>query len=241
MRHPAVLLVALLALGACRGRVPPEPLPLPAPEVVVPVDTAPPAIELPPPEPVAQPLPVPPAPKPTPEVAPAARAADAARERERALIARGERMPREEVGYYMDVLEARLRQVSVSGLRVLRSGEVITLILPAGLSFDVNSAQLSTAGRDALGSLARVLADYRLTMIALQGHSDASGDAVANQRLSEQRAMSVAREFVARGINGDRMLVTGYGSERPLGGNNTPEGREMNRRVEIRLTPLTAP
>lgn len=243
-RRRALAFTLLAATAACSGRARPAPAPDVEAEPATPVTASPadaPVVREVPPAPVAQPQPQPqPTPRSPVEVAAPDRAADVSRERARVLVARGERMAAEEVGYYMDVLEARLRQVAVTGLRVQRNGEVITLILPGALSFDVNSAQLSALGRDALGSIGRVLGDYKLTLIALQGHTDASGDAAGNLRLSEQRALSVSRELLTRGIAADRMVVTGFGASRPLVGNDTPEGREINRRVEIRLTPLTS-
>jgi outer membrane protein OmpA-like peptidoglycan-associated protein len=71
----------------------------------------------------------------------------------------------------------------------------------------------------------------------VEGHTDSTGSDTYNQQLSERRANSVKNMLVQRGVQDYRINTIGYGMSRPLVSNATPEGRQMNRRVEIRINP----
>jgi len=75
----------------------------------------------------------------------------------------------------------------------------------------------------------------------VEGHTDAVGSLEANQRLSEQRADTVRNYLVDQGVTGTRISSIGYGETRPKATNDTPEGRQLNRRVEIHVTMPSAP
>lgn len=159
-------------------------------------------------------------------------------ERRQTLIDRGLRLGAADVGYYMDVQEARLRQLGGSSLRLTRSEQSLILELPGPLTFEVGSARLSDSARSALTGVARVLVDYRFTLISVDGHTDDSGDPAQNRSLSEQRASAVAKHLIAEGVEPQRLIVVGRGSDRPMADNGTEIGREANRRVVLRIDPL---
>ena len=69
--------------------------------------------------------------------------------------------------------------------------------------------------------------------LQVAGHTDSKGLAAYNERLSEERAMSVKQFLVDNGIAADRLTVVGYGESKPIATNDTEEGREANRRVEF--------
>nr|PZN63190.1 MAG: hypothetical protein DIU62_11345 [Pseudomonadota bacterium] len=123
------------------------------------------------------------------------------------------------------------------GLRVdqygcAMEGAVATL---SGVRFATGSARLDAAATPALVRLLEALEGQPSMRVELRGHTDAVGDAGANQRLSEQRARSVARFLEGEGIESWRLTTTGFGSSRPVAGNTTEEGRASNRRVELRV------
>ena len=154
------------------------------------------------------------------------------------LLERGLRLGAENVGYYMDVQEARLRQLGGSELRLTRRGSSVIVELPGQLDFEVGSARLSSGALAALSGVAKILVDYRLTIISVEGHTDDSGDAASNRTLSELRASAVARQLISQGVEAERMVVVGHGSDRPVADNSTELGREANRRVVIRVDAL---
>ena len=158
--------------------------------------------------------------------------------RRQSLLERGLRLGTEDVGYYMDVQEARLRQLGGSELRLTRRGSSVIVELPGRLDFEVGSARLSSGALAALSGVAKILVDYRLTIISVEGHTDDSGDAASNRTLSEQRASTVARQLISQGVEAERMVVVGHGSDRPVADNSTELGREANRRVVIRVDAL---
>ena len=97
---------------------------------------------------------------------------------------------------------------------------------------------------DSLEELNRVIADLKANptwRMLIEGHTDDSGDAATNQRLSLERAKAIRDLIVAGGIDGRRLAVQGYGETRPLTDNSTPEGRARNRRVELRQALPLAP
>lgn len=77
--------------------------------------------------------------------------------------------------------------------------------------------------------------DPYLKEITVQGHSDDSGDASRNKKLSEARARTVASFLASQGISEDRIKISSYGAERPLANNDSETGRQLNRRVEIKV------
>ncbi|XOV90732.1 MAG: OmpA family protein [Pseudomonadota bacterium] len=144
------------------------------------------------------------------------------------------------VGYYMDVQEAKLReQLRNSGVRVAREGDYIRLVMPSNITFATDSAAVNPDFEKVLNSVALVLKEYNKTLLEISGHTDSTGSDSYNLQLSERRARAVADALQRAGVSVDRMLVQGLGESRPVADNATAEGRQLNRRVELLLVPVT--
>jgi outer membrane protein OmpA-like peptidoglycan-associated protein len=144
------------------------------------------------------------------------------------------------VGGYMDKQERELRaRTADTGIEVVRNGNEIDLRLPSGISFDFNSAAVKPEFRPVLDQVAQTLASYQSTFVDISGHTDSIGSDAVNQRLSEQRAQAVADYLGYRGVNSARMATRGFGKAYPIASNTTEQGRADNRRVEIKLSPVT--
>lgn len=167
---------------------------------------------------------------------------DSSRERrKRALIGAGVgAIAGGAVGHYMDRQEAELRErLEGTGVSVTRDGDRVILNMPGNVTFDVDSAEIRPAFTEVLDSVALVVEEYEKTLVEVAGHTDSTGSAQYNQQLSERRATSVANYLRGKGIRHDRFLVIGHGESMPIAGNDSPEGRQRNRRVELTLVPLT--
>ncbi|HEX5420261.1 MAG TPA: OmpA family protein [Gammaproteobacteria bacterium] len=145
------------------------------------------------------------------------------------------------VGTYMDRQEAELRkQLDKTGVSVTRNGDSITLNMPGNITFRTDSAGLNADFYPVLNSVAQVLGEFDKTVIQVVGYTDSTGTAAYNQQLSVQRSASVGAYLRTRNISGDRIVEIGQGEQHPVASNDTPEGRQLNRRVELNLVPLTA-
>lgn len=166
---------------------------------------------------------------------------DAAAHRKNALIAGGlGALAGGAVGNYMDKQQGELRtQLRGTGVSVTRIGDNITLNMPGNITFATNSADLNSHFFRVLDSVNLVLKKYEKTLIEVAGHTDSVGSDADNQALSERRANTVAQYLEAHGLRSDRVITVGAGKTRPVATNDTPEGRQANRRVELMLTPLT--
>ena len=144
------------------------------------------------------------------------------------------------VGYYMDQQELKLRkQLEGTGVSITRIGDNITLNMPGNITFAVDEASINSSFYETLDSVALVLNEFKKTLIEIAGHTDNTGQAQYNQELSQRRARSVAAYLVSRKVNGDRLLEVGGGENYPIASNETAAGRQLNRRVEITIVPLT--
>ncbi|XHB98998.1 OmpA family protein [Nitratireductor sp. ac15] len=144
------------------------------------------------------------------------------------------------VGSYMDQQEAQLRgQLQGTGVSVTRQGDYIILNMPSNITFATNSANIQPAFYSTLNSVALVLQKYNRTLVDVFGHTDSTGDANYNLELSQRRAGAVANYLIGQGASSQRFAIIGQGEAQPIASNATPEGRAQNRRVEIRLSPLT--
>ena len=145
------------------------------------------------------------------------------------------------IGYYMDTQEAKLRkQLRGSGVSIERNGDKINLIMPGNITFSTNSSNINTNFIGVLNSITLVLEEYNKTLIVVSGHTDSSGSDQHNQKLSEERANAVANYLKGQKIISDRLDIVGFGEAQPVANNQTVEGRELNRRVEITLLPILA-
>ena len=146
------------------------------------------------------------------------------------------------VGAYMDRQEADLRrQTAGTGVDVIRQGDDLILRMPSGITFPVDSSAIQPQFRSTLDGVAQTLGSYNQTYIDVLGHTDSTGSDAYNQALSERRAQSVADYLSMRGVARARMGIRGYGETQPIAPNETEEGRSQNRRVEIKVVPVTQP
>ncbi|MDZ7661822.1 OmpA family protein [Thiohalophilus sp.] len=144
------------------------------------------------------------------------------------------------VGYYMDTQEAKLRkQLRGTGVSVQRDGDNINLIMPGNITFPTDGSDLRTDFYSVLDSVTLVLEEYEKTIIVSAGYTDSRGSDSYNQSLSERRAQSVADYLKSKEINPARFEIVGFGERNPIADNATPEGRSLNRRVELSLVPIT--
>jgi outer membrane protein OmpA-like peptidoglycan-associated protein len=142
------------------------------------------------------------------------------------------------IGYYQDRQQSVLEERLVgTGVRVLRTGESIKLILPGRQTFSLSSDQIQPAFAPVLDNIALVVKEYARTTLDVRGYTDSTGSFEHNQQLSERRAASIGAYLVTRQIAATRIRTAGFGPRNPLVGNDTESGRTQNRRIEIELVP----
>ncbi len=138
-------------------------------------------------------------------------------------------------GHRMDQQQKELQQIP--GVEVTRPAEnEIAINLTNDILFDYSSFALRPESKSTLQNLADNFRKYPEEQINVEGHTDSIGSHESNQRLSEQRADGVRNYLVDQGVTGTRVTSIGYGETRPKATNDTPEGRQLNRRVEIHIT-----
>ncbi len=103
------------------------------------------------------------------------------------------------------------------------------------LKFVADSSQLLPQEKERLDAVAEVLKSVPDGTFLIEGHTAAVGLPAGEQQLSEERAQSVIKEMVKRGLKEEQFMFKGYGGTRPVGDNNTDAGRAANRRVEITI------
>lgn len=102
-----------------------------------------------------------------------------------------------------------------------------------GVTFELNSANLTADSRPVLDDVAADLKKYPRLRVELQGHTDSSGADAYNMQLSERRAASVREYLISQGVSASQLVARGYGETQPVADNKTNEGRAQNRRVEM--------
>ncbi|NVJ22746.1 OmpA family protein [Myxococcus sp. AM011] len=105
----------------------------------------------------------------------------------------------------------------------------------AGVGFEEGSATLTPQSDASVGQLASVLREKPNSRVRIAGHTDATGDANVNRQLAQRRAEAVRTALVADGISANRVDVAAVGAEQPVASNNTEQGRDANRRIEVQV------
>lgn len=146
------------------------------------------------------------------------------------------------VGYQMDKQIKELKeQTAGSGVDVTETdgGQAILVNLPDGVTFATGSYAISPTFQATLDKVAASLVQYPNSLIDVYGHTDSTGSDAYNQTLSENRARTVANYLQTQGVNPARIRSQGYGETMPVADNATEDGRRKNRRVEIKIVPVT--
>jgi outer membrane protein OmpA-like peptidoglycan-associated protein len=138
------------------------------------------------------------------------------------------------IGHRMDKQQQELQQIP--GVEVTRPApNEIAVGLTNDILFDFNRADLRPEAKSTLRSLANNFRQYPDEIITVEGHTDNVGSPDYNQGLSERRAHSVRIYLIDEGVPSSHIEARGYGESRPKATNSTPEGRQLNRRVEIHI------
>lgn len=144
------------------------------------------------------------------------------------------------VGQYLDQQQRDLEtSLAGTGAEVERQGDQLLVTMPSQVTFSTDSAQIQPQFYTALNDVAASLQQYPSSYIDIVGHTDSTGEAAYNQRLSESRARAVADYLISRGVNPARVAAYGQGESQPVASDATEAGRQANRRVEMLITPAT--
>ncbi len=140
---------------------------------------------------------------------------------------------------WLDDYEPRLREaIKDSNLQLERRENVLVVTAPVEGSFNPDRpAMLLPVTLGPFTRVAKILEVDPKTAVLVLGHSDTSGAAPANVKLSQERAQAVAAIFRLSGLQRDRLMLRGMGGEAPRAANDSAEGRALNRRVELLVTP----
>lgn len=138
------------------------------------------------------------------------------------------------IGNNMDK-QAEEMQKELENAKVERVGEGIALSFDSGILFEFNSSTLQPEAKTNISKLADILKKYPDSNILVTGHTDSDGTEQYNQTLSEKRAKAVSDYTIAQGINSSRLSTKGLGEAEPVASNETVEGKQLNRRVEIAI------
>jgi outer membrane protein OmpA-like peptidoglycan-associated protein len=139
------------------------------------------------------------------------------------------------IGREMDQKAEQL-ETELENAEVERVGEGILVTFDSGILFDFDSSVLRAEARQNLAELARTLGDMSGDVeLLIAGHTDSVGTDDYNFRLSERRAQAAADYLMTRGIPPARIFISGLGETEPVATNDTDQGRQLNRRVEVAI------
>lgn len=141
------------------------------------------------------------------------------------------------MGNYMDKQAQEMQAVIDQNDRLRKEQETIYLTLGTDVLFDSGKATLQPGARTKIAELAGILARYPRTIVTITGNTDSRGSVELNDRLAKERAQAVADELIANGVAPTRIVTLGAGASNPVATNDTPEGRQQNRRVDIVVRP----
>jgi len=120
---------------------------------------------------------------------------------------------------------------------VVKEPTKVKVVLKDSILFDLNSYEVKPQAKELLRKIAQTLNQNPDTVIVVAGFTDSTGSFDYNVKLSEKRAEAVRNQLVLNGVDPTRIVVFGCGPKKPIAPNNTPEGRSLNRRVEILVYP----
>ena len=138
------------------------------------------------------------------------------------------------IGNHMDK-QAEEMERDIENAKIERIGEGIKITFDSGILFETNSTTLQSQAKTNIANLAVILNKYPDTNILVTGHTDYVGTDEYNQSLSERRAESVSDYTMGQGVTSSRFSVIGLGETEPIATNETVEGKQLNRRVEIAI------
>jgi outer membrane protein OmpA-like peptidoglycan-associated protein len=136
------------------------------------------------------------------------------------------------IGSYMDKQAAEMQR-DLEGAEIQRIGEGIKITFDSGILFDIDKSDLRPVSETNLAKLAIILNKYPDTNILIEGHTDDTGTDDYNMALSKDRAQSVSLYLATVEVKSARFSIAGYGETQPIVTNDSPEGRQKNRRVDI--------
>ena len=140
-----------------------------------------------------------------------------------------------QIAAYMDRQEQELRSAMAESdaVNIQRTQDVLSATFKGDIFFDVNSSTLKPGAYSEVDRISKVLNNYPQTTIRVEGHTDSTGPADYNQRLSEKRAETVKNALVQRAVDSRRINAVGFGESQPISSNNA-----TNRRVSIVIVPI---
>lgn len=113
--------------------------------------------------------------------------------------------------------------------KVLTDGRFVS----TGIKFDVNKAAIRPESAGTISYVVKMMNDNPMLKFSVEGHTDSDGDEITNLKLSESRAKAVMDRLIELGISQNRLAFKGHGESKPMAGNDSPEGKAQNRRVEF--------
>ena len=160
-------------------------------------------------------------------------------ENDKSKVAAVPKIDRKATQAWLDSYEPKLREaIKDSKFEVERREDVLVVTVPVDSSYNPDRpAMLLPVTLGPITRVAKAIETDKQTAVLVLGHADSSGVAAANTKLSQERAQSVAAIFRLSGLERDRLMLRGMGSQMPRAANDSLEGRSLNRRVELVLTP----
>jgi outer membrane protein OmpA-like peptidoglycan-associated protein len=131
-------------------------------------------------------------------------------------------------------LEIRADRPAAPPSRVVLTASSITI--GDKVQFATGSSQILPVSFSLLDEVAKMLADNpQIELLQIEGHTDSTGTAAVNRKLSQQRAEAVLTYLTSKGVTGGRMKAKGFGPDKPVADNTSDDGKEKNRRVEFNI------
>ncbi len=143
------------------------------------------------------------------------------------------------IGNKMDKQQAELEQIEGAQVETVTDAnnlQAIKVTFDSGILFATGKSNLSYASKESLVQFASSLNANQETDVTIYGHTDNTGSRAINEKLSDERAESVAKFLIEKGVSGSRLVTEGKAYDEPVADNSTAEGRAQNRRVEIFIT-----